>query len=247
MARFTGGWIKLHRELLEKDISENINLFGLWNYLLLIALYKESQIIWNGEQRILKPGSCLLSVSTLGEKWGLCKKTIFKWLRYLEKTSRIVLEVSPHGTVVTICNWERFQVSDEDGSPLSHHQVHTGSPLSHHQVPYIKKVRRKELKKERNIYSGIRNEYSDEFHQLWIEYGRRGDKSAAYAAFLKLNLSDGEMGSLKKAIGNYCQDTEHTFRWSFSKFLKSDWREFLTSQKEENHSNVFSFLDGERK
>lgn len=169
MARFTGGWYKVHRDILEKDLVQNVYLWGLWHYLLSIAVYKDSQLIWNGQQRILKPGSCVLGVKELAKQWQCSKMTIWKWLNYLQKTERIVIETCTRGTLVTICNWSIYQISEEQELTPNRHQVDAKCTPSGHEVALSeegKKERMEERKKRRESTSLpplalLWNEFSD--------------------------------------------------------------------------------------
>ncbi len=230
--RFTKGWIKLHRSLAEKEIVDNPFLFSLWVYLLLVANYKESKIIWKGEQRTLEPGQALITLRELADKWECSPTTIWKWLHYLEKSERIVNESRTHGTIVTICNWKEYQLLEEEARTPSEHEVNTARTPSEHEVNNSKEEvpSKKERRKEgKNNSPGFRQEYSPEFNQLWIEYSRKGDKKASWVEFQKLKLNPDDYPRLEQAIKNYCHENpDKKFRKDFERFLKTDWRESLT-------------------
>lgn len=83
--------------------------------------------------------------------------------------------------------------------------------------------------KGKNTIVGIRVDYPREFDDLWVQYGRRGDKKAAHEVYRDCKLTPAELGDLAKAIKNYCYKTpEHKFRKHFERFLKVDWREWIT-------------------
>lgn len=229
MPRFNGGWVKFHREMVEKDLNQNLILWGIWTHLLLVAVYKDSQIIWRGKQRILEPGSCVIGISELAERWGISKSVVKKWLHYLHDTGRIVIESCPHGSVVTICNWEVYQSGDDEPCPLSVHSENTARTLREHceNLSEERKNIRKKERKKTNV--GIRLDYPQEFLELWESYGRRGDKKAAFQEYSNLKLSPEESQNLLKAVSNFVKMVpELKFRPHFCRFLKTDWREHLT-------------------
>lgn len=226
--RFTQGWIKAHRSIARSELADNVFLFSLWMYFLLIANYKESKIIWSGKQRILKPGQFLFKVRELSERWSCSPATIHKWTKYLSESERIVIESRTHGTIITICNWEEYQVFMEEVRTPSEHQVNTARTPSEHQVNYSKeevpskKKRREEGKKN----TGIRTEYPEEFQTLWVKYGKVGDKKAAFDVWKDLGLSEIEIASLSRSIESYVKNRpDPKFRKYFCRFLKTDWRE----------------------
>lgn len=153
MARFTGGWVKLHRSVLEKDISQNNILWALWTRLLVMATWRETQIIWNGSQRVIPPGSVSTGTKELGNLIGCSDRTVSKWLKYLNDSARIFLETCGRGTLVTICNWEVYQSTEEiDFAPISEKvrgdlaQASRGLRL----IEEVKKERKKEYKYSRD-------------------------------------------------------------------------------------------------
>lgn len=231
MARANTGWFKAHRDAWDKDLSQNVYLWAIWNALLHMAVWKETQIIWEGKQRILKPGSVIMGISQLAEKWECSRTTIWKWLKYLHDSGRIAYETCTRGTLVTICNWESYQISEDTPLTPSLHEVSAKCMPSVYQVALSKednKEKKKEHKKENNIV-GILTAYPPEFDELWIKYGKRGDKKAALAEYRKLKLTDDQKTQLTKSVDNYVKNNpELQFRKHFCRFLKSDWRELET-------------------
>lgn len=72
---------------------------------------------------------------------------------------------------------------------------------------------------------GIRMSYPQEFESIWVKYGKRGDKKAAFDEWDKLNLTELEMAMLNRAIDRYVQNNELKFRKHLCRYLKTDWRE----------------------
>ena len=116
--RFSGGWFKIHRKIAESDILTDLELAGVWLWLLSNATYKESCIKWGNEKRIIPAGTMLMNLTAEAKllKWSRNKLT--NKLTYLEKTDRIRTERGRNGTLVTICNWDKYQVLEIDGGPM---------------------------------------------------------------------------------------------------------------------------------
>lgn len=241
MARYTGGWFKSYREAWDKDLSQNIYLWGIWNALLHMASYKESQILWEGKQRTLPPGSVVFGITELADKWHCSKSVVKKWLHYLQNCNRIVIESCPRGTLVTICNWTIYQVSELEACLQRDDNESTTSLQRVHNEPLMKKVRKKERKKkEENM--GIHLDYPKEFDQLWEAYGRRGDKKEAFQQFEALALNSEDLTRLGVAVSNYAlENPDLKYRKHFVRFLKSDWRESL--RLENGHAPSWNWAD----
>lgn len=246
MARFTGGWIKLYRTVLEKEeIADDLELCGIWMNLLLMANYKETKKDWGKEIRTLPPGDILLGIKELSTRWKLSRDTILRRLRYLEKWGCIRVETAERGTIVTICNWREYQDDSEnvaedvrDICVTDAEDVRKSPTLSKE----VKKERRKERKKT-NV--GIRLDYPPEFNAVWEKYGRRGDKKEAYKVYRELTLAESEAPLLDLAIQNYLlENPESKYRLHFVRFLRTDWREKTRPLVNSNghDANYFDFL-----
>lgn len=70
--------------------------------------------MWEGRQITLRPGQCILGIREIADKLKLDKNTVWRWFSYLETSSRIETQTSPRGTLVTICNWDLYQSTEED-------------------------------------------------------------------------------------------------------------------------------------
>lgn len=99
--------------------------------------------------------------------------------------------------------------------------------------PFQKKQKQKQ--KTKNNIAGIRLDYPREFDEIWILYGRKGDKKASYVVYRDLDMSSHDSSSLEVAIKNYqSRNTEIRFRKDLERFLKTDWREWLVPPEKLN-------------
>lgn len=133
--------------MLEGDIGDNPLLFALWNWLLYSAAWKSSSIIWNGVRRDIQPGTVVMGLRELSERWECSPSTIKRWLQYLVRSERISLESCTRGTLITILNWEVYQSKDESGGTRTAHELHTACTRPAHELHLSeesKKVRREE-------------------------------------------------------------------------------------------------------
>lgn len=150
VARFQNGWVKIYRSAWENDLGDNPILFALWSTLLIMATWRPSKVRWMGKQRELPPGSVVLGLKELSDKWGCSRSVLQKHLHYLCGTGRIALESCSRGTLITICNWDQYQSADVEPCEPSTNGVLTacspsvnGEALSKEE----KKVRKKEEKR----------------------------------------------------------------------------------------------------
>jgi hypothetical protein len=239
MARFEGGYIKLYRQAYFGDIGSNIHCFGLWCAILCMATWRETKIIWNGEQRVLPPGTAVVGLRELSEKLACSKNTISRWLDYLRRSNRVAVDHGTRGTVVTILNWESYQSSEQEAGTETGREEdaegtasgHGAPPLVGQQVTLNEEVKkgRREKGKKKEARIGIRATYSPEFEEAWEAFGRVGKKSDAFKAFTDSKLTPEELQDLLRAIPRYlaeCRSLERAQQY-FGTFLREDWREFL--------------------
>jgi hypothetical protein len=233
MARFTGGWVKVYRSILEDDaFQQDLELCGLWIHILLMANYQSSKIDWGNQIRILEAGQVLLTYRELAEKYSIAKTNLLRKLKYLEKWDRIRIESGTHGTVITICNWKEYQIDSESTGPQADQEADHKRTKVGPQADLYKEVQ--EVKEEKNIRikkntkAAILTDYPPVFVSLWEEYGRHGNKKKALEAFKKLKLSEDDLSALSQAIKVYYERKEP---WRsaqhFSTFLNSDWRQYF--------------------
>jgi hypothetical protein len=98
----------------------------------MMATWKPSKIRWMGKQRELAPGSVVLGIKELADKWGCSRSVIQKHLHYLHDTGRIVFESCSRGSLITICNWAEYQSNENTPeSPSTHGVFAPCSPRVH--------------------------------------------------------------------------------------------------------------------
>jgi hypothetical protein len=159
--RHTGGWIKLHRKILDSELfcgKHAHALLALWSWLMLTANYKQSKILFGGKQITLQPGENWIGLDSVATQLSMSKSAVHRHLQFFEKTGRIKTKTGKNGTIVTICNWESYQGDDDDeredgrenlGSSREDNGKITGSSWEHSEEG--KKGRKQE---ERSLSSG---------------------------------------------------------------------------------------------
>ena len=103
------GWIKLHRQLLEWEWYHDTNVKVLFIHLLLLANHSEQK--WRGY--IIKRGQLITSTYHLADSLGLGRQQIRNALKKLERTKEISIKTTHKNTIITIENYDRYQI---DGS-----------------------------------------------------------------------------------------------------------------------------------
>lgn len=105
-------YVKLNRALRDNPIAGDPHYLAVWTWLLMLAAYKPHSVILHGIQTDLKAGQLATSVRILADKSGVKKDKIAAILVRLEKEGMIRRKASNKYTVITLVNWDKFQVEE---------------------------------------------------------------------------------------------------------------------------------------
>lgn len=106
------GWIKVHRSITECFIwtDKPFDKARAWIDLLLLVCHKDKKILIDGKPFTVSRGSYLISRGKLAERWGWSLKKLDNYLRVLEREDMVTTFSTKKGIVITIVNYDKFQV-----------------------------------------------------------------------------------------------------------------------------------------
>ena len=114
---------------MDKAIYQNIYNWRLAEALLLMANWKNSEIITrNGEKLIIKRGQLITGREELARKTGLGSQSIRTSLKHLEKLEFLTINSTKHYTVITICNYDSYQDINNLPNQHSNHDLTRTQP-----------------------------------------------------------------------------------------------------------------------
>jgi len=142
------GFIKIHRKLLEWEWHDDPYLVALWVYLLLEVNWEDKR--WHG--KVIKRGQMLCSLTSLAEKTGLSIQQTRTRLERLEHTGEINRQSTNKWTLITICNFDKYQVNDGDPQQAVNKQITNKQQTNNKQITTPKEIK-KERKEEYNLSS----------------------------------------------------------------------------------------------
>lgn len=119
------GWIKLHRKILDNAIFDNADLLKVWIWCLLKATHEDyTQMV--GLQTVeLTKGQFITGRFKGAEELKLNPSTFYKYLKVLEKLNMIVLNSNNKMTVVTVANWGKYQLDENETCQQNNNNVTT--------------------------------------------------------------------------------------------------------------------------
>ena len=99
------GFILIHRAILDWGWYTTPGMRHLFEHLITIGNYKDSS--WH--DIVVKRGQVITSRSKLARETGLTEKEIRPGLERLQKTGEIIMESTNKYSLITICNYDKYQ------------------------------------------------------------------------------------------------------------------------------------------
>jgi hypothetical protein len=115
------GWICLHRDIQEHwlfNFAEPDKALA-WIDLLLLANHEDKKFMVKGRVVECKRGQVAMSQVTLQKRWSMSQNKLKRFLVLLKNDAMIDFETNDLTTIITICNYNKFQDNERpDGRPL---------------------------------------------------------------------------------------------------------------------------------
>jgi len=119
MPASNGGWVKIHRSMLNWEWVSEPDTLCLFVHLLLLANHKKSR--WRGVE--VERGQCIIGRKKLSKATGLSERKIRTSLKRLKSTSEITSRSTNRFTLITICNYDKYQVTEDQGDQQIDQQI----------------------------------------------------------------------------------------------------------------------------
>ena len=143
------GYIKLYRKLLDNPVFQNEKLLKIFIWCLLKASHSEHEQLIGLQTITLQPGQFIFGRLKAAEELHMKESTIYKYIKWLEKNGICNIKSNNKFSLVTITNWELYQLAETKGNSKSNNNVTT----KEQQRNTNKNV--KNDKNEKNIYIGL--------------------------------------------------------------------------------------------
>ena len=140
-----GGYIRLHRRLIDNPIYQHSAYLHVWIHLLLTANWKDQRML---DGTLIPRGSLPVGREKLAKTLGIPQNVVRRAFAVMKVTNMITIQSTKRGTVVTITNYEAYQTLENESHQRKHqpsHQQTTNRPPTDHQSR-----RREEGKKGRS-------------------------------------------------------------------------------------------------
>lgn len=135
------GWIKIHRKILDWEWFDKAEMVKLLIMFVCKANIEDKK--WQG--MVVRRGQFITSLDKLSAESGFSKQKIRTCLKRFENTKEITIKSTNKYTIVTICNYESYQISEDSNQ---HAEQHSNNIQTTNQQQQLKNIRTKEIYKE---------------------------------------------------------------------------------------------------
>lgn len=196
-------WIKLHRQFLEWEWFDSSDMVKVFLYLLLSANFEDRK--WHGA--VVRRGQLLTSWENLSEATGISVQSLRTCMKKLESTGEISRKSTNRNTIITVCNYDRYQVAEEGD------QQATNKQLTSDQQATNNNIRNKEIYnislQETQAHTRAREDWRHLSSVRKQHLGFDKDRIAEY----KKELLRQQVSELSGEVGMNPQQTDAFVRW----------------------------------
>lgn len=104
-----GGWIKLHRKIINNWIWDDPEKLRAWLDILLMVNHEDKKTLVNGNLVVIHRGERLTSISKLAVRWGWSRQRVRNFLDLLEQDEMCTTIRTTNGTTIKLSNYADYQ------------------------------------------------------------------------------------------------------------------------------------------
>ena len=140
------GFIKIHRKITEWGWYKDPITKAVFLHLLLTANYREREYMG----RKILPGQTVVGRKELAMQLGISEQSVRTALNHLKSTNEITIKSTNRFSIVTVVNWEKYQLRDDELTSKSTSQLTNNQPTTNQQLTTPKERKEyKEIKKRK--------------------------------------------------------------------------------------------------
>jgi hypothetical protein len=117
------GWVKLHRKSVESGVFSDEKLWKVWTWCLMRATHKAIDVkMSTGRGEIivhLKPGQFAFGRNQAAKELGMPASTVWRKIVDRHNARKLDIHTDRHYSVITICNWRKYQLDENDDGQAS--------------------------------------------------------------------------------------------------------------------------------
>lgn len=105
-----GGWVKLHRKLLEWEWYQDAHMVHLLVHLLLTASHEDRKY----KGLTIKRGQLVTTIKELADALGASETSTRRRMKRLKSGGFLTIKVAHNKTTITICNYDSYQMDKKE-------------------------------------------------------------------------------------------------------------------------------------
>lgn len=146
------GWIKLHRSMLDNPVVfAGADYFAVWTYLLLKAAHKDGvKVTYSGTPYTLSAGQLITSRREVGEQLKISEAKVQRILNRLQSEQMIEQQTSNRNRVISILNWDKYQLSEQQNEQQNEQQMNSKRTASEQQSEQPTLYNKNDIKNDDN-------------------------------------------------------------------------------------------------
>jgi predicted transcriptional regulator len=144
------GWVKVYRKMLEWQWLNKPEMVSIFLYCLLRANHNGS--FWQGQE--ICRGQFITSPEKISNKLGITYQTVRTCLTRLEKTGEINKQTTNKYTIITVCNYDSYQVEKQTTNKETNKQLTNNQQTTNKQLTTDKNVKNVNNENNYNIKLG---------------------------------------------------------------------------------------------
>lgn len=145
------GYIKLYRKLVRWGWYQDSVVKDLFLHFLLTASYKDFE--WMGQK--LKAGQLIVGRRRLSEELGFSERQIRTALKKLESTGEVTSKSTNRYTIITVVNWEDYQINEETATNDKSNERPTKDQQATNKRPHLKNNKNIKNKRSSNARARV--------------------------------------------------------------------------------------------
>ena len=103
------GYCRAFRGAWSHPVFKDLREASIWNFLYQNAFWRDGVRNFNGQLFELKRGQIVISISFLAKGFCMTEKGVRVVIQKLEKQGMLVKQGASKGTIITICNYSKYQ------------------------------------------------------------------------------------------------------------------------------------------
>jgi hypothetical protein len=227
----SSGWFKLHRGWQDSQMFRSDKDKLNWLWLIERAVYvDEHEISINNSPHTLKRGQLSYSIRYLAKAWGCSTSYVRTYIAHLKKWHAIETQNRTGQTIITICNYSKFQDEQTENRTPSDENIARES----HTNRTNNKKEKKEKKDNKDISSDVQSRFEWQAEELWNAYvavDRPKGHKGKFVEQVEKHLKKGvDYEAIRAGIAEYgrsCQatgqKTQDAWRWIRDRRWEEDY------------------------